>query len=210
MSVRESYATKDGRGYPLWIDINDVIKAIIPIYWFEQREDRRKINMMFRGHADAEWDLVPTLFRPPVNEKIIKHRRQYTDEFMNALVKNVHDLKLKNLSELKLLAIAQHYGFYTHLLDFSRNLEVAAYFATYSQHPARIGAILGYSINEYNELRNPLAALGTSLEESEELLGDLGLPPILDENFDDVPRIYHQEGLFIEVPVNKAKAVQDN
>lgn len=210
MSIRESYATKDGCGYPLWIDVNDVIKTIIPTYLFAQREDRRKINMMFRGHTDAEWDLVPTLFRPPVNEKIIKQRRQYTENFMNALTKNAHNLNLRNLSEPKLLAIAQHYGFYTHLLDFSRNLEVAAYFATYTEHPPRIGASFAYPIDEYNKLRNPLAALCTSLEESEELLGDLGLAPILDENFDDVPRIYHQEGLFIECPVNKAKAVQNN
>jgi hypothetical protein len=32
----------------------------------------------------------------------------------------------------------------------------------------------------------------------------------VNEIFDDVPRIYHQEGLFIECPINRAKAVQDN
>lgn len=210
MPVREPYTSKDGRHYPLWIDINDIIKTLISIHWSKQREDRQKRGMIFRGHADAEWDLVPTLFRPPDDEKIIKRRRQYTQDFMDALVKNADHLQLKSFSELKLLAIAQHYGFYTHLLDFSRNIEVAAYFATRTEHPPRIGAIFAYPIHEYNELRNPFAALGTSLEDSEKLLGDKALPPLLNENFDDVPRIYYQEGLFIESPINKVKTVQQN
>jgi hypothetical protein len=210
MPIREPYTSKDGRHYPLWIDIDDVMKTLISIYWFKQREDRQQKGMMFRGHADAEWDLVPTLFRPPADEKIFKRRRQYTQDFMDALVKIADHLQLKNLSELKLLAIAQHYGFYTHLLDFSRNIEVAAYFATRTEHPPKIGAIFAYHVHEYNGLRNPLAALGTSLEDSEKFFGDRALPPLLNENFDDVPRIYHQEGLFIECPVNKVKAVQEN
>ena len=129
---------------------------------------------------------------------------------MNALVKNSHELKLENLSDRKLLAIAQHYGFYTHLLDFTRNLEVAAYFGTYTEQPPRIGVVFAFPIDEYNSLRNPFAALGASLDMAEEALGDLALPPILDEDFDDVPRIYEQEGVFIECPVDKTKTIQDN
>ncbi len=210
MPVRELYKTEDGGHYPLYIDINDVIKTLITIYWSKEREDRKKIGMMFRGQANAEWSLVPTLFRSPADEKIIKRRLKYTHDFMDALVKNADHLNLKNLSKLKLLAIAQHYGFYTHLLDFSRNIEVAAYFASRTEHPPRIGAIFAYPINEYNELRNPLAALGTSLEETEKLLGDEALPPLLKESFEDVPRSHYQEGLFIECPFNKTKTVQNN
>jgi len=210
MPVRKSYTTKDGRHYPLWIDINDVMKTLISIHWSRRRDDRRRRGMIFRGHCDAEWDMIPTLFRPPADQKLIARRRTYTDDFMDALVKNASYLRLKNLTELKLLAIAQHYGFYTHLLDFSHNIEVAAYFATYTQHPPKIGAIIAYPINEYEELRNPFAAFGVSLEHAEELLGDSALPPLLNEDFDDIPRIYHQEGLFIECPINKVKAVQEN
>jgi len=165
---------------------------------------------MFRGHADAEWYLVPTLFRPPLDQKIVERRRKHTDEFMNALANNAHHLKLKHLSEQKLLAIAQHYGFHTRLLDFTLNLEVAAYFATYTERPPRIGAIFSYPIDEYEQLRNPFAALGTSLEEAEEILGDSALPQIVDEDFSDVPRIYQQEGVFIDCPANKTNTVQEN
>jgi len=129
---------------------------------------------------------------------------------MNALAKNAHNLKLTNLTEQKLLAIAQHYGFYTQLLDFSLNLEVAAYFATYTNDPPRIGALFSYPMEEYQQLRNPFAALGATLEHAQEVLGESALPQILDEDFSDVPRIYQQEGVFIDCPGNKAKAVQEN
>src|SRR5438046_2204589 len=210
MPVRESHKSKDGHSYTLWIDIHDALKATVPIHARGDRAARRQRNMMFRGHADADWDLVPTLFRAPVSKQIIDQRQKYTDQFMNALVKNSHELKLENLSDRKLLAIAQHYGFYTHLLDFTRNLEVAAYFGTYTEQPPRIGVVFAFPIDEYNSLRNPFAALGASLDMAEEALGDLALPPILDEDFDDVPRIYEQEGVFIECPVDKTKTIQDN
>jgi len=210
MPVRGQYTSKDGYKYPLWIDIEDIIKTLLPIYWSERREERQERDMAFRGQSNAEWNLVPTLFRQPFNEKIIRGRQQYTQNFIRALIKKGDDLGLKNPSEMKLLAIAQHYGFYTHLLDFSRSIEVAAYFATRTEHSPRIGAIFGYPISEYNQLRNPFSSLGISLSESEELLGDDALAPFLDENFDDVPRIYHQEGIFIECPVNRIKAVQRN
>src|SRR5438034_420044 len=106
MPVRESHKSKDGHSYTLWIDIHDVLKATVPIHARGDRAARRQRNMMFRGHADADWDLVPTLFRAPVSKQIIDQRQKYTDQFMNALVKNSHELKLENLSQRNILSRA--------------------------------------------------------------------------------------------------------
>lgn len=69
----------------------------------------------FRGHADKDWKLLPTLLRDK-NSKEDK-------ELLDLLPINEND---KNKI---MLATAQHYGRKTRCLDFTRNYKVALYFA---------------------------------------------------------------------------------
>ena len=69
--ARETFRSKEGYKYPLWTDINEIIKPLIHNYWFESREGRHKRGWMFRGQANADWDLTPSLYRAPLNDEII-------------------------------------------------------------------------------------------------------------------------------------------
>lgn len=69
----------------------------------------------FRGHADKDWKLLPTLLR-------VKNSKE-DKELLDLLPINEND---KNKI---MLATAQHYGRKTRCLDFTRNYKVALYFA---------------------------------------------------------------------------------
>ena len=69
----------------------------------------------FRGHADKDWKLLPTLLRDK--------NTQEDKELLELSTINEND---KNKI---LLATAQHYGRKTRCLDFTRNYKVALYFA---------------------------------------------------------------------------------
>ena len=130
MPRRGSFKAKDGRSYTLWADIDDVVNVLMPIHVANTREQRRTRGTMWRGHGSAQWDLVPTLHRPPADDSLIARRRRYTSRFIDALKRNARCLGLHEATAMQYQAIAQHYGFFTSLLDFSWNLEIAAYFAT--------------------------------------------------------------------------------
>ncbi|WP_162260237.1 FRG domain-containing protein [Terrabacter sp. Root181] len=90
---------------------------------------------VFRGQWSALWPLTPTLFRPqsdgrPLTVETLRKRVDTTRRFITVLRKHQGDLFGGPPSEDELLAVAQHYGFPTPLLDYTRSLSVAALFAT--------------------------------------------------------------------------------
>ena len=87
MPRREAFTTKDGRQYPLWADINDLLSAALPAHWFPGRDHRRQHGWMFRGQSNSEWDLIPNLYRAPYNDQILKLRMEYTEAFVDAIRK---------------------------------------------------------------------------------------------------------------------------
>ena len=205
MPRRETFTTKDRRDYPLWADIDDLASAVMPAHWSPGRDLRRQRGWMFRGHSHSEWDLVPSLYRPPCDERTLKLRADYTEAFIDALGKQGRELGLGRLTDIQYLAIAQHYGFYTELLDFTWNAEVAFHFATATQS-GKVGAIFAFSSGEYEQLRNPLSPLGSSREESDLLLKRAGMEPLPDLELVElynVPRVFEQEGIFIRVAPDK-------
>lgn len=83
---------------------------------------------IFRGVSDAEFELIPKLGRP---EMKFRASIPIVEREMLRLFKDHASpyLPNRNLSDWELLAIAQHHGIPTRLLDWSRNPLVAAYFA---------------------------------------------------------------------------------
>ncbi|MCC7014945.1 MAG: FRG domain-containing protein [Planctomycetes bacterium] len=112
--------------FPRWTDF----KAAFAAELFSDGLFRRG-RYLFRGHADASWRLESTFDRAFKNHskavrltianKLIAHFRQFLEEQRLAL--DVLD------NEQRLLALGQHFGLPTRLLDWSESPYVAAFFA---------------------------------------------------------------------------------
>ena len=84
---------------------------------------RRSNRWLYRGHANPNWILVPRAGRPPYSDvddlALLKAWKRRAIEYVSNAPDNDWDW----------LAIAQHHGLATRLLDWSFNPLVAAYFA---------------------------------------------------------------------------------
>ena len=92
-------------------------------------------DWIFRGHADARWELKPKAGRPPFLG------REGT-LFESWKLRAIEHLPAHIVSDWDWLAIAQHHGLATRLLDWTTNPLNAAYFAVREQRagPAVIHA----------------------------------------------------------------------
>jgi len=92
----------------------------------EEEHDRRgeEQPLWFRGHADADWKLMPKLYRPEfagADENEIRH------EFQSRALQLIQGRMPADKWEWYFLM--QHYGVPTRLLDWTENVLIAVYFA---------------------------------------------------------------------------------
>lgn len=104
---------------------------------------------MWRGQSDLDWRIDSAAYRRlnknrPVTEE---RMRFYEEGLIKAAAHQGYDYEQgRKLTDLELLAKLQHHGAATRLIDFSRNLLVALWFACDSQ-PEKIGLLLGIHTN---------------------------------------------------------------
>lgn len=85
------------------------------------------VNLTYRGHADATWGVVPSLFRqkPDVSE--------FEAEMIRELISLFPQDFIPDSTMFDRLVRMQHYGLPTRLLDVTRNPLVALFFAVWEK-----------------------------------------------------------------------------
>lgn len=126
----------------------DQLCEVVPIHSAEQlferlrAHDLRQANWAFRGHADATWDLAPSLER--LAKTYGELRRDAHQYLLTTFKRHAHQY-LRDLPSdgdyLEWLALMRHHGVPSSLLDVTTSPYVAAYFATAEARPNRPSAI---------------------------------------------------------------------
>ncbi|HHX8454254.1 TPA: FRG domain-containing protein [Vibrio diabolicus] len=135
----------------------------------------------FRGHADLQWDLTPSAgrvgYRLPDNRDLGRCHEWCQD---------AHSLTTFPESFIERLAIAQHHGLATRLLDWTKNPLVACFFAV-SALPEKDAAI--YALESLS--LHTRATIQITRENLESFSGVMGYHPKAINS-----RLVSQQGLF--------------
>jgi len=186
-------------------------------------------RFVYRGHADSEWALQTTLERdiPDGYKRVIG--LQGCEQAMLAQFKRRahHHVRQADVPEstddLEWLALIQHYGGHTRLLDFTDSIFVAAHFAVGTRNHSNSAAI--WAINHHYMSQN----WGQKLQEHRQQFADLqpenltigelvsatirrqiAFPAAIEvAPFRQNRRLLRQQGLFI-VPVDINRPFVDN
>jgi hypothetical protein len=97
-----------------------------------------KRGWIFRGQREASWGLVPSLYREKSQSAVEKTGRSHLEKDLLYQFKRQARpyLNIEPVDDWEWLALAQHYGLPTRLLDWTQSPLVALYFALEGQtHP---------------------------------------------------------------------------
>ncbi|WP_420210184.1 FRG domain-containing protein [Burkholderia aenigmatica] len=137
------------------------------------------VGYVFRGQAQASWELLPKAGRP---EFYLPDDRDLGR--FNAWGRKAVAYTSLSSSYLEQLALAQHHGLATRLLDWSMNPLVACYFAC-SDHDGKDGAVWMYEMGDVVMTDEIVQA---ALKEQRGVFGYLPKAAF--------PRVINQKGLF--------------
>lgn len=119
--------------------------------WTDYGADRSGRRWAFRGQADAEWDISSTLERATFKRYFKEDDRrevekQSIDEFVR---RSSHFLRGCNMTPFDRVALMQHYGAPTRLVDFTFSPYVALYFAAPSPISKEEKKMLGEKFEDH-------------------------------------------------------------
>ena len=107
-------------------------------------------HFVYRGQANASWNLESTLERVVGNQWSAASARKFEDQSYKAFRSKYHIYNQSEhipQSKLSWLSIMQHYGVPTRLLDFTESPYVALYFALESYSPLSHNDFAIYAID---------------------------------------------------------------
>ncbi|WP_148863916.1 FRG domain-containing protein [Marinobacter fonticola] len=160
--------------------------------WFVYPEDPHKpqnpLRKGFRGTRNEYWLLEPSIMRNlpgDPDKEVAECERRYKElaVFCEAM-RQLRNKEGKDSSESVCMAIAQHYGIRSPLIDLTQNAWVALFFASHGAEQGDVGLVQCFFLEELEELFEANANFGS-------------LQVI---RADSVPRIHNQQGFFIALP----------
>lgn len=98
-------------------------------------EQLRKFYFLYRGQQDSKWNLIPKIARPRISESFIYDEVNSLEEFKRLGRPYIDPSVLNNPWDL--LALAQHFGLSTRLLDWTTNPLVALWFAFIEEYNSK-------------------------------------------------------------------------
>jgi len=110
-------------------------------------QEYARATVVYRGVTSSAHELIPKVGRRRKGERVLqpKDERHIFNLFKQRAIAHLDRIPANNW---EWLAIAQHHGLPTRLLDWTRNPLVAAYFAVVEKHDSD-SAIYGYRSNVY-------------------------------------------------------------
>lgn len=112
-------------------------------------------TLLFRGQADESNDLLPSIGRTTANGKALIEEERNMIEMAKYKLPTVF---MKNLEPIELLALLQHHGIPTRLLDISENALVGLYFACHDDKntQGKDGEVIVFKNNDLSVANYPL------------------------------------------------------
>lgn len=151
MSIKNDYKKTE----VLSLIINNISEYVTEICKFDSKLQRNGFDknevLLFRGQPDENYELLPAMGRNMKSVSILYEERNLIEMAKNKMPDIFHN----GLSPVELLALLQHHGIPTRLLDITENSLVALYFAC-SSEPSKNGEVIVFKKNELDIATYPM------------------------------------------------------
>jgi len=155
---------------------DELQKAVFDDVW-DEKVMRYRDNCVYRGAADQQWDLVPSLNR------VCAHDLSLESHVFRQFRKYGYAELAEYSGFWSLLPVAQHHGLPTRLLDWTYSPMVAAHFATEdTEYYDRDGVIWQLDLKQFKEQLPEI--LRMQLRESDSNIFTIGMLEKLIPDFD--------------------------
>jgi hypothetical protein len=159
-------------------------------------------HFVYRGHADAAWPLQSSLERVIGSAWSAALARTYEDRSLYSFQTKFHLYDYENVapnSKLAWLAIMQHYGVPTRLVDFTVSPYVALYFALETYQPSTKSDLAVFALDSTAIMEASIAHIkskDSSFKETRQSISEHE-----DEIFDNVVDRFAYETVWITEPL---------
>jgi|GEM_PF-3132205 len=157
------------------------LKSINEFLKYSYDKDPTNSNLLYRGQTNNEWKLKPSVHRG----NLLRYQTMILESFMIYTFKdrNFDSSHIYTKQEIEFLAMCQHYGIPTRLLDVSTDILVSIFFAC-NNNTDKDGALFIINKNDFTKFSSKSFRETTSE------------PLLIDSNFIN-PRLRVQSGSFI-------------